>query len=56
MVRTNTIVLPGADAAVIRIKETRKAIAMTLDGNGRYVAIEPRLGTALAVAEPAVTL
>jgi len=51
MVRTNTIVLPGADAAVIRIKETRKAIAMTLDGNGRYVAIEPRLGTALAVAE-----
>ncbi|MGQ9896735.1 MAG: phosphoribosylformylglycinamidine synthase subunit PurL [Acidobacteriota bacterium] len=51
MVRTNTIVLPGADAAVIRIKETRKAIAMTLDGNGRYVAIEPRQGAAMAVAE-----
>ena len=51
MVRTNTIVLPGADAAVIRIKETRKAVAMTLDGNGRYVAIEPRQGAALAVAE-----
>ncbi len=51
MVRTNTIVLPGADAAVIRIKETRKAVAMTLDGNGRYVFIEPRLGAALAVAE-----
>ncbi|OYT70842.1 MAG: phosphoribosylformylglycinamidine synthase II [Chloracidobacterium sp. CP2_5A] len=51
MVRTNTIVLPGADAAVIRIKETRKAIAMTLDGNGRYVFIEPRRGAALAVAE-----
>ncbi len=51
MVRTNTIVLPGADAAVIRIKETRKAVAMTLDGNGRYVAIEPRRGAALAVAE-----
>ncbi|MCS7080827.1 MAG: phosphoribosylformylglycinamidine synthase subunit PurL [Chloracidobacterium sp.] len=51
MVRTNTIVLPGADAAVIRIKETRKAVAMTLDGNGRYVFLEPRLGAALAVAE-----
>lgn len=51
MVRTNTIVPPGADAAVIRIKETRKAVAMTLDGNGRYVSIEPRLGAALAVAE-----
>lgn len=51
MVRTNTIVLPGADAAVIRIKETRKAVAMTLDGNGRYVAIEPHHGAALAVAE-----
>ncbi|MFQ3580305.1 MAG: phosphoribosylformylglycinamidine synthase subunit PurL [Chloracidobacterium sp.] len=51
MVRTNTIVLPGADAAVIRIKETRKAVAMTLDGNGRYVALEPRRGAALAVAE-----
>lgn len=51
MVRTNTIVLPGADAAVIRIKETRKAVAMTLDGNGRYVAIDPRRGAALAVAE-----
>src|SRR6185369_10611510 len=35
MVRTNTAILPGADAAVIRIKETRRALAMTLDGNGR---------------------
>ena len=35
MVRTNTAVLPGADAAVVRIKETRRALAMTLDGNGR---------------------
>ena len=34
MVRTNTAVLPGADAAVIRVKETRRAIAMCLDGNG----------------------
>ena len=42
MVRTNTAVLPGADAAVVRIKETRRALAMTLDGNGRYCAANPR--------------
>ncbi len=53
MVRTNTAVLPGADAAVIRIKETRRAIAMCLDGNGKYVAINPREGAKLAVAEAA---
>ena len=35
MVRTNTAILPGADAAVVRIKETRRALAMSLDGNGR---------------------
>lgn len=51
MVRTNTIVLPGADAAVIRIKETRKALALTLDGNGRYCWLNPREGARLAVAE-----
>ena len=53
MVRTNTAVLPGADAAVIRIKETRRAIAMCLDGNGKFVAINPREGAKLAVAEAA---
>ena len=53
MVRTNTAVLPGADAAVIRIKETRRAIAMCLDGNGKFVAIDPRMGAKLAVAEAA---
>jgi phosphoribosylformylglycinamidine synthase len=51
MVRTNTILLPGADAAVLRIKETRKAIALTLDGNGRYCYLDPRAGARLAVAE-----
>ncbi|MDW8167290.1 MAG: phosphoribosylformylglycinamidine synthase subunit PurL [Acidobacteriota bacterium] len=51
MVRTNTILLPGADAAVLRIKETRKAIALTLDGNGRYCHLNPRAGARLAVAE-----
>jgi phosphoribosylformylglycinamidine synthase len=53
MVRTNTAVLPGADAAVIRIKETRRAIAMCLDGNGRYCAVNPREGAKLVVAESA---
>jgi phosphoribosylformylglycinamidine synthase len=53
MVRTNTAVLPGADAAVIRIKETRRAIAMCLDGNGKFVAIDPRMGAKLAMAEAA---
>jgi phosphoribosylformylglycinamidine synthase len=53
MVRTNTAVLPGADAAVIRVKETRRAIAMCLDGNGRYVAVNAKKGTMLNVAEAA---
>ncbi|MFL6254991.1 MAG: phosphoribosylformylglycinamidine synthase subunit PurL [Pyrinomonadaceae bacterium] len=53
MVRTNTAVLPGADAAVVRIKETRRALAMSLDGNGRYCAVSPREGARLIVAESA---
>lgn len=53
MVRTNTVVLPGADAAVIRIKETRRALAMSLDGNGRLCAADPREGAKLTVAEAA---
>ena len=53
MVRTNTAVLPGADAAVIRVKETRRAIAMCLDGPGRYVAVDAKEGAKLAVAEAA---
>ncbi len=53
MVRTNTAVMPGADAAVVRIKETRRALAMCLDGNGRYCAANPRAGARLIVAEAA---
>ena len=53
MVRTNTVVLPGADAAVVRIKETRRALAIALDGNGRYCAANPRAGARLVVAEAA---
>ncbi|MEK6303827.1 MAG: phosphoribosylformylglycinamidine synthase subunit PurL [Acidobacteriota bacterium] len=51
MVRTNTVVLPGSDAAVIRIKEKRRLLAMTLDSNARYCAIDPREGAKLVVAE-----
>lgn len=53
MVRTNTAVLPGADAGVVRIKETRRGLAMSLDGNGRYCAADPRAGAKLVVAESA---
>lgn len=53
MVRTNTVVLPGADAAVVRIKETRRSLAMCLDGNSRYCAVNPREGAKYAVAEGA---
>ncbi|MEJ7701277.1 MAG: AIR synthase-related protein [Pyrinomonadaceae bacterium] len=53
MVRTNTAILPGADAAVVRIKETRRAIAMCLDGNARFVAVNALEGAKLAVAEGA---
>ena len=50
-VRTNTIVGPGSDAAVVRVKETGQSIAMSLDGNGRYCYLDPREGAKLAVAE-----
>ncbi len=52
MVRTNTIVGPGSDAAVVRVKETGTSIAMSLDGSsGRYCYLDPREGAKLAVAE-----
>jgi phosphoribosylformylglycinamidine synthase subunit PurL len=56
MVRTNTVVLPGSDASVLRVKETRKALAMTLDSNARYCEIDPRGGARHAVAEAARNL
>ena len=52
-VGTNTLVLPGSDAAVLRIKGTRRAIAVSTDGNGRQVVLDPRRGGALAVCEAA---
>jgi phosphoribosylformylglycinamidine synthase len=53
MVRTNTINLPGMGAGVVRVKETNRAIAMSVDGNGRYCYLDPRRGAMLAVAEAA---
>jgi phosphoribosylformylglycinamidine synthase II len=53
MVRTNTINLPGLGAGVVRIKGTERALAMSVDGNGRYCYLDPRRGAMLAVAEAA---
>ncbi|MCK4309492.1 MAG: phosphoribosylformylglycinamidine synthase subunit PurL, partial [Candidatus Atribacteria bacterium] len=56
MVRNNTILPPGDDAAVLRIKGTKKAIALTTDGNGRYCYLDPLTGGKIAVAEAARNL
>jgi phosphoribosylformylglycinamidine synthase len=50
-VRTDTLVGPGSDAAVVRVKGTRKALAMSTDCNGAYVWLDPYEGARLAVAE-----
>ena len=49
----NTLVLPGSDAAVLRVKGTRRALAVSTDGNGRQVFLDPRHGAAMAVCEAA---
>jgi len=56
MVRTNTTVRPGSDAAVVRIKGTNKAVAMTTDCNSRYCLLNPYEGARIAVAEAARNL
>ena len=53
MLFLNTTVLPGSDAAVLRLKGTRKGLAICLDGNGRYGYLDPRMGGMIAVAEAA---
>jgi phosphoribosylformylglycinamidine synthase II len=53
MVGTNTVVQPGGDAAVLRIKGTERGIALTTDGNGRLCYLDPREGGRIAVAEAA---
>jgi len=58
----NTVVGPGGDAAVLRLKdpisgrETGRGLAVTTDGNHRWCAINPRLGTAMSVAEAVLNL
>jgi phosphoribosylformylglycinamidine synthase len=56
MVRTDTAITPGMDAAVVRIKGTKKAVALTTDCNGRYCYLDPYIGSQVAVAEAARNL
>ncbi len=53
MVRINTVVLPGSDAAVIRIKGTNKGVAISSDCNSRYCFLDPKKGGMIAVCESA---
>jgi phosphoribosylformylglycinamidine synthase subunit PurL len=53
MVRTNTVVYPGSDAGVVRIKGTDKALAMSVDCNSLYCFLHPKAGGAIAVCESA---
>ncbi|MED4161313.1 phosphoribosylformylglycinamidine synthase subunit PurL [Halalkalibacterium halodurans] len=53
MVQTNTVVSPGSDAAVVRIRGTKKALAMTTDCNSRYLFLDPEVGGKIAIAEAA---
>jgi len=55
-VRSNTVIAPGADAAVIRVKGTQKGLALTVDGNSRYCFLDPYVGGVLTVAEAARNL
>ena len=50
-VQTNTVIEPGGDAAVLRLKGTKRGIALTTDCNGRICYLDPEVGTAIAVAE-----
>ncbi|HEX5529774.1 MAG TPA: phosphoribosylformylglycinamidine synthase subunit PurL [Methylomirabilota bacterium] len=52
----NSLVLPGSDAGVLRIKGSRIGVAVTTDCNARFVYLDPRVGTAMAVAEAARNL
>ena len=50
-VQTNTVIGPGGDAAVLRIKASKRGLAMSTDGNGRYCYLDPYVGGMIAVAE-----
>ncbi len=51
MVQANTVLSPGSDAAVVRIRDYDKAIAMTTDCNSRYIYLDPEVGGKIAVAD-----
>ena len=51
MVRLNTLGLPGSDAAVLRVKGSKKALALSVDCNSRYCYLDPFRGAQIAVAE-----
>jgi phosphoribosylformylglycinamidine synthase subunit PurL len=53
MVQTNTVQGPGGEAGVMRVKGTKRGLAMALDGNGRWCYLDPKQGAKLAVAEAA---
>jgi phosphoribosylformylglycinamidine synthase len=53
LVRANTLVVPGMGAGVVRVQGTTRALAMSVDGNGRFVYLDPFVGAQLAVAEAA---
>ncbi|WP_062309554.1 phosphoribosylformylglycinamidine synthase subunit PurL [Alicyclobacillus sendaiensis] len=53
MVRAQTVFGPGMDAALVKVPDLDKAVAMATDGNGRYVRLNPKKGGAIAVAEAA---
>ncbi|CAH1850917.1 phosphoribosylformylglycinamidine synthase subunit PurL [Convivina intestini] len=53
MVRADTVIKPGGDASLVRIRGTKKALAMTTDVNGRYLYLDPKKGGQMAVAEAA---
>ena len=53
MVQGNTVFSPGSDAAVVRIRDYNKSIAMTIDCNSRYIYLDPETGGKIAVAEAA---
>lgn len=56
MVRTSTVVGPGSDAGVLRVRGTKKGLAMTTDGNGRFVYLNPEVGGKMALAEAAANI
>jgi phosphoribosylformylglycinamidine synthase len=53
MLFLHTVVLPGSDAVVLRLKGTEQGIALSTDGNGRYTFLDPFVGGMIAVAEAA---